>query len=85
MDCRLPGSSVCGIFQESWNGLPFPSRRDLPDPGTEPISIAPFAFSRWILYRYATWEALYWWLAGDVISNSSTCLFVSSEGYKLLI
>ena len=74
MDCSLPGSSVSGIFQESWNGLSFPSPGDLPDPGTEPTSIAPPAFRRWILYCYATWEALYWCLAGDVIPNSSTCL-----------
>ena len=26
--------------QEHWNGLPFPSPRDLPDPGTEPRSSA---------------------------------------------
>ena len=33
---NLPGSSVHGILrQEYWRGLPFPSPRDLPDPGTE--------------------------------------------------
>ena len=26
--------------QEYWNGLPFPSLGDLPDPGTEPVSPA---------------------------------------------
>ena len=26
--------------QEYWNGLPFPSPRDLPDPGIEPMSPA---------------------------------------------
>ena len=26
--------------QESWSGLPFPSPEDLPDPGTEPTSLA---------------------------------------------
>ena len=25
MDCSLPGSSVHGIFQEYWSGVPFPS------------------------------------------------------------
>jgi len=39
MDCSLSGSSVHGIFQaEYWNGLPFPSPGDLPDPGIEPGS-----------------------------------------------
>ena len=26
--------------QEYWNGLPFPSLGDLPDPGIEPVSLA---------------------------------------------
>jgi len=26
--------------QEYWNGLPFPSPKDLPDPGIEPMSLA---------------------------------------------
>ena len=34
MDCRLPGSSVLGFSRlESWSGFPFPTPRDLPDPG----------------------------------------------------
>ena len=41
MDCSHPGSSVCGISQqEYWHGLLFPSPRDLPDPGIEPMSPA---------------------------------------------
>ena len=36
MDYSPPGFSVHGILrQEYWRGLPFPSPRDLPDPGTE--------------------------------------------------
>ena len=36
-----PGSSVHGILQARiWSGLPFPSPRDLPDPGIEPTSSA---------------------------------------------
>jgi len=38
MDCSLPGSSV--EFSSHWSGLPFPSPRDLPDPGIEPRSPA---------------------------------------------
>ena len=38
-DRSLPGSSVQGFpRQEYQRGLPFPSPRDLPDPGTEPTS-----------------------------------------------
>ena len=40
MDHSLPGSSVHGILQQHWSGLPFPSPRDLPDPGIEPGSPA---------------------------------------------
>ena len=40
MDCSLPGSSVHGLLQEYWSGLPFPSLGDLPDPGIEPGSPA---------------------------------------------
>ena len=45
-DCSPPGSSVHGIpRQEYWSGLPLPSPRDLPDPGTEPRSPALHADS----------------------------------------
>ena len=41
MDCSQPGSSVRGILrQEYWNGLPFTSPEDLPDPGIKPVSPA---------------------------------------------
>ena len=41
LDCSPPGSSVHGIFQVlAWGGLPFPSPKDLPDPGIEPTSPA---------------------------------------------
>ena len=41
MDCSLPGSFVHGFHrQEFWNGLPFPSPGDLPDPEIEPGSPA---------------------------------------------
>ena len=41
MDCSLPGSSVQGFSrQDYWSGLPFPSPRDLPDPGIETTSLS---------------------------------------------
>ena len=36
--------------QEYWSGLPFPSPRDLPDPGTEPTSLMSPALAVWVLY-----------------------------------
>ena len=38
-----------------WNGLPFPSPRDLPDPGSNRVSCISY-MGRWILYHCATWE-----------------------------
>ena len=41
-----PGSSVHGIFrQEHWSVLPFPTPRDLPDPGIEPASLVSLALA----------------------------------------
>ena len=41
IDDSPPGSSVHGFpRQEYWGGLPFPSPRDLPDPGIKPKSSA---------------------------------------------
>ena len=41
MDCGPPGSlSIKFSRQEYWSRLPFPSPRDLPDPGIEPTSPA---------------------------------------------
>ena len=35
--------------QEYWSGLPFPTPRDLPDPGIEPVSLAPPAVAGGLL------------------------------------
>ena len=40
MDYIPPGSSMGFPRQEYWSGLPFPSPRDLPDPGIEPGSLS---------------------------------------------
>ena len=42
--------------QEYWSELPCPPPGDLPDPGTEPMSLC-LLHCRWILYHWATWEA----------------------------
>ena len=43
-------------WQEYWNGLPFPTLGDLPDPGIQPASHIS-STGRQILYPWATWEA----------------------------
>ena len=41
MECRPPGPSIHGIFQqEYWGGLPCPAPGDLPNPGIESMSPA---------------------------------------------
>ena len=37
--------------QEYWNGYPFPSPEDLPNPRTEPASLTGLLRCRWILYH----------------------------------
>ena len=51
------GSSVHGILQESWSGLPCPSPEDLPDPGIEPSSLMSPALAGGFFTTSATWEA----------------------------
>ena len=43
---------------EYWSGLPFPSPGDLPEAGIKPVSPASLSNLRWILYLWATKEAL---------------------------
>ena len=41
MDCSPPDSFAMGFpRQENWNGLPFPSARDVADPGMKSTSPA---------------------------------------------
>ena len=54
-DCSSPGSSVHGNFQArilEWVAISV--SKDLPDPGIKPH----LQLDRWILYCWATWEAL---------------------------
>ena len=43
--------------QEHWHGLPFPPPGDLPDPGTEPVSLASPALAGRFFTTSATWAA----------------------------
>ena len=58
MDCRPPGSSAPGIFQqEYWSRLPFPPPKDLPNPEMEPASLASPALAGGLFTTGATWQA----------------------------
>ena len=53
LNCSPRVSSVHEIFQqEYWSGLPFPTPRDLPDPGMEPASLGISCTGRRILYHW---------------------------------
>ena len=68
--------------QEYCSGLPFPSPRDLPDPGIELASLVSPCLGRWFLYHWATWEAQY---DACVCTNSTADLkeLKGSELFKL--
>ena len=57
MDHSLPDSSVHGILQQEWSGLPFPPPGDLPDPGIEPMSLMSLALMGKFFTISSTWEA----------------------------
>ena len=42
--CQTP-LSMGFSRQECWSGLPFPTPGDLPDPGSEPVSLASLALA----------------------------------------
>ena len=44
--CQAPSSTEFSR-QGNWNGLPFPTPGDLPDPGIEPISLVSLAGGLW--------------------------------------
>ena len=45
--------------QEHWSGLPFPSPRDLPNPGIKLTSLVSNELAGGFLTTRATWEAFY--------------------------
>ena len=57
MDYSLPGSSVRLSKQEYLSGLPCPPPGDLPEPGTETLSLTSPALARRFFTSSATWEA----------------------------
>ena len=57
MDCNLPGSSVHGILQEYWGGLPCPPPEDLANPGIKPASFKSPALACRFFTTSTSWEA----------------------------
>ena len=57
--------------QECWNGLPFPSPGDLPNPETEPTSLMSPALADWFFTTSITWEIPWTEEAGGLQSIGS--------------
>ena len=78
VNCSLPDSSVCGIFQqEYWSELPFLSPVDLPNPGIKAESLASLAFAGRFFTRatfISWWKNIYTymehWLVPDIWLNT---------------
>ena len=64
-------SSVHGIVQQEYcSWLLFPTPGDLPDPETQPASLAsPSMADRFIPYHCATWEARLSWRTLQMITS----------------
>ena len=56
VSCQAP-LSMGFSRQEYWSKLPFPPPGDLPDPGTEPMSLMSPALAGGFFTTSATWEA----------------------------
>ena len=66
--------SVMFSRQEYWNGLPFPSQGDLPDPGMEPTSLASPALAGGFITTGPIWVQIFVtaWTAAHQASLSFT-------------
>ena len=62
-----------GFPRQEWSGLPFPSPGDLPHPGIKPAS----PHCRWILYCWATREALQMCVYTHIIYNNYPVVILS--------
>ena len=64
-DCSLLGSSVCGVLQEYWSGVPSFTPRDLPDSGIKSTSlVSPALAGRFSVFVFVF---NYWQPLGNLI------------------
>ena len=59
-------------WQEYWNGLPFPSPGDLPNPGIKSMSVASLALAGGFFTTSTTWEGL----SNQKLLRNQTCIFM---------
>ena len=75
MDCSQPGSSVLGILQASQSGFLCHPQGDLPNPGTEPMSLTSPVLAGEFFTTSTSWEAH---------KPSHVLLIFSTDRYKNL-
>ena len=61
--------------QEHWNGLPYPSSGDLPDPGIGPMSLVPPSLAGRLFTTSATWEDFLFLVAVFLVIQSCLTLW----------
>ena len=78
--------------QEYWSGLPFPTPGDLPDPGTEPMSLISLALADGLFTTSATCEATKTLIMDSILryridgnSKISHCHFLLNENNGLVV
>ena len=77
MDCSSPGSLSMGFSrQEYWTGLPCPPPGDLPNLGTEPVSLMSPAWGGGFFPTSTTWKAL---SVGTGLALNPPCPFLQLE------
>ena len=91
MDCNMRGSSVHENFQSRILVLPFPTPRDLSNPGIKAMSLeSPALAGGFFFYHSATWETQcnectmpkYYILQVFTIHECSTfCVFVKNSNW----
>ena len=64
---QLPGSSEFS-GQEYWSALSFPPRKNLPNPGFKPMSLASPALAAGFFTASTTWEALLYIARGTILN-----------------
>ena len=69
VDHSVPDSSLGFSRQEYWSGLPFLSPGDLPDSGTEPMSLMSPALAGRFFTTSTTWEDGYVPIFGGILSK----------------
>ena len=82
MDCTHQAPLSMGFpRQEDWNGLPFPSPEDLPNPGIKPASpVSPALAGRFFTGKpqgcpiIGNPKILSWCDSGDYAVNASSCI-----------